>query len=216
MAITSYSELQDAVRNWGHRGTTDDLLIPDFIQQGENMLNRRLRTLDMYQTADMTASTSVNTLALPAGFLEPLALFLKAPGETDSEEIWFIEPESFTETTNIRRPQFYTISTTLVFDSVSDQAYQVEFKYRKKYDIAADTTNWLIQEYPEAYLYSALYYLAMYTRDATQAQANKAEAESLIAMINRHETKRIGNDTRVMRTELPFSRTQNFRNQGRY
>lgn len=205
MTISNYSELQDAVRNWGHRGTSDDVRLPEFIQQGENMLNRRLRTLDMYQTAAMTTSTSVNTLALPTGFLEPLGLFLKATGETDSGEVLFIEPESFTTTTNIRRPQFYTTGTTLILDCVADQAYAVEFKYRKKYDIATDLTNWLIQEYPEAYLYSSLYYLAMYARDTAQAQANKAEAESLIALINRHETKRIGNDTRLLRTELPTS-----------
>jgi hypothetical protein len=75
MAITTYAELQAAAANWLVRA---DLTarVPEFITLAEARLNRNLRARLAEVEQTLTATVGARTIPLPAGFAEPLALWI--------------------------------------------------------------------------------------------------------------------------------------------
>ena len=88
MAITTYAELQAAAANWLVRA---DLTarIPEFIALAEARLNRVMRARLAEAEVSLSAGAGVRTLALPAGFTEPLRLWIERA--TGRDEVPFRE-----------------------------------------------------------------------------------------------------------------------------
>ena len=196
MSISNYSELQTAVANWLHR---DDLSarVPEFIQMGEVVLNRKLRTLDMEQIATLTASTSSRFLDYPAGFIEMQALFISNDYlvSDPNAEIVYIEPSTFRDSivTGNGQPTAYTIKDRIEFNIIPDQAYSIECRYLKKYDIASDSTNWLLTNYPDLYLHASLSAAALFVSDDSRLATFKSLTAEGIEETNNAEARKRGN-----------------------
>jgi hypothetical protein len=161
MAISNYSELQIAVADWLH----DDILtpkVPDFITLGEVTLNRRLRLMQQEEVATINTSIVNRFGTLPSDFLELIDLALYSDNS----------PQTLTQTTLAKinemptnvyaMPRFYAISSSIIFDVISDESYACQLRYYKKLDIETDLTNFVLTNYPDLYLYSALLASAPY------------------------------------------------------
>ena len=128
--------------------------LPNFVNKGEAILNRRLRLLSMETTASLTLSASASTISLPSGFLEHIGLRYT----TDN----FVPPQvSFHDlddlkTTASGKPEIYAIGANIEFNQTADQAYTLTQRYYKAWDIATDTTNTLLTNNPDVYLYAGL------------------------------------------------------------
>lgn len=155
MSIANYTELKAAVAD---HLTRSDLtaVIPDLITIGESRLNRKLRLLEMEQTASLSASQDSRVVALPSRFLEALSLRLTASGE----EYSLVQKD----TTDLDRliasssgqPRLYAVSSQIEFERPADQAYALTLRYFRRLDLATDETNFLLTAQPDIYLYSAL------------------------------------------------------------
>lgn len=204
MSISNYSELQTAVAEWIHR---DDLAarIPDFIQMGETVLNRKLRTLDMEKIASLTASTSSRFLAYPSGMIEMQALFISNDSlvSDPNAEIVYIEPSTFRDhiQTGSGQPSSYTIKDQFEFNIIPDMAYTLECRYLKKYDIASDTTNWLLTEYPDLYLNASLAAASLFVVDDARLGTFKSLTAEGIEEANNAEARKRGNSMAYMRCD---------------
>jgi hypothetical protein len=198
MSISSYSELQTALTNYTHRADLTSR-IPEFIQMGEADLNARLRTKDQEDTASSSMSTSTNTLALPAGFLEAQRLEYTS----DLEEITFVASPLLIADTGTGQPGFYTIrDSNMVFEVTPNSAYAVKLYYRKKYDIATDLTNWLLTNYPNLYLYSAMVHAMLYIANDSRASAFRVYLDNEIELVKRSEARKRSSGG-VMQNDLP-------------
>lgn len=191
MSISNYTELKTAVANWLH----DDLftsIIPDFITIGEASLNRQLRLFQMENTATLSTSITDRFAALPSGFLELIDLAIYAdnyPQTLTQESLASINERSTTVT---GLPKFYAISSNIVFDIISDQVYTCSLRYYKKLDIAADTTNFLLTDYPDLYLYSALMAAAPYIQDDARIGTWASMLDNAIKATNRVDARSRG------------------------
>lgn len=210
MSISTYSELQDALANFTHRADLTSR-IPEFIQMGEADLNARIRAKDQEETASYSMSTSVNTLALPAGFMEQQRLEYTA-SPYQYEEIVFIASPLLTVGTGTGQPFTYTIrDDNMVFEIIPDAAHAVKLYYRKKYDIATDLTNWLLTNYPNLYLMAAMAWAAFYAKDyATEANLRGKLYGSdghggEVAVLNRSEARKRGSGG-IMQNDLPVGK----------
>lgn len=210
MSISTYAELQTAVSNWLHRADVSSH-VTDFINMGEALLNRKLRTVDMETRGTSTMSTSSRFLALPTGMLELQSMFIQDP----ASEVVFIEPyalrEYVTSETASGMPSHFTVKDEFEFNCVPDSAYVVELHYFKKYDIATDLTNWLLTNYPELYLHSALSAAALFIRDNDLLAASKGLVNEAIAEINDQEARKRSSHMGYLRVDdqLLGSRKEN-------
>ena len=158
MAISTYSELQTAVANWLDR---DDLTlrIPEFIALAEAKFNRvlRLRSMEAKYTANTVAGQ--RNLALPTGYIQMRNFQVNGNPLTT---LSYVTPEIYDRlwggsTSGI--PKFYTILANEVsFGPIPATVMEVEMLFYKKFDnlsITA-TTNSLITDAPDVYLYGAM------------------------------------------------------------
>lgn len=187
MAITTYTELQTAVANWLNRSDLTTR-IPEFIALAEARLNRDLSLRTMESNEAVVTVIGSRFIALPAGFSEPLALFIEK--STGREEIPFV-PSKMETSASQGQPYYWTIDgTNIAFERPADQVYSLTFKMLKNSALSdALPTNWLLTNYPDIYLAAtlvegfgylqddeALKWLARYNQ--TLAEVNYAENRS--------------------------------------
>lgn len=161
MAISTYAELQTAVASWLHRDVSQ---IVDFITLAEKRINSLLDSRIAEVDASLTATISSRYIALPAGHMRPLGLWLTT--YNPRIEIGYEIPENIHVSTASGQPFRYTIDgSNIAFDCPADLAYTFTFRYKKGYDIASTSTNDILTNYPGLYLYGALVDSCMLTRE---------------------------------------------------
>ncbi len=160
----NYTQLQTMIDNWLHRSDLT-AMIPDFITLGEAYLNREV--IQPVNEATVTTSISDRYAALPTRCTEVVSL-VDPYGNSlicrTSKEVKEASVDS------VCLPSQYAVTTQFEFDSVSDQAYSLDCFYRKRLDIAADTTNWLLDTYPDCYLYASLVQAMPYIKNDARIQ----------------------------------------------
>ena len=158
MAISTYSELKTAVENWLDR---DDLTarVPEFIVLCEARFNRALRIRAMETKESASTVAGQRGLALPTGYIQMRNLQINSNPITPMR---YVTPEIYDRLyggTSTGTPEFYTIlSDEIQLGPTPASVQTIEMLFYKKFDALSDvtTTNWMITNAPDAYLYGAL------------------------------------------------------------
>ena len=164
MALTTYAELQTSIAEFLNR---DDLTakIPDFITLAEAQMNAELRHWRMEKRA--TASLDSQYTAVPLDFIQPVRFSIigsqiSSLSQTDSKTITDLRAAN---SNALGRPTEYTIidGSIEVFPT-PDTTYTLELLYYENLDALnnGNTSNWVLQYYPNAYLYGSLLHSAPY------------------------------------------------------
>ena len=200
MAITTYAELQAAAANWLVRS---DLTarIPEFIALAEARLNRLLRTRLSEVEVAVTATFGARTIPLPAGFTEPLRLWLERDG--GREELPFRDASLMAATSLRGVPGAWTVDgATLAFDRPCDQAYGLTLRMLRAFSLSdAAPTNALLSVFPDIYLFATLSEAAPFLRDAELAAAYETKLNRAIDETNAKAAR--SRAARVLTTDLP-------------
>jgi len=161
MALTNYTTLQAALISALHRSDLATV-VPDFITLAEDKLNKRLRIRAMENR--VTASVSSEYVALPTGFLAMRNFQINS---SPRQRLEYATPEyldaAYPDPTDTDTPLFYTfVGGQIQLAPVPDTTYTAEMDYYKAWDIATDSTNWLLTNAPRCYYYGALMEAAAY------------------------------------------------------
>ena len=172
MAITTYAELKSSIANWLNR---DDLtsVIPDFISLTEAGINRDLRHYKMINRVDATLDSRY--VQMPADWIETVRFGITS-GTTYRLEL--ISRDDMLEyrqnTSDIAGiPKFYAnIGDTIEVFPTPAAEYQMQLQYYAKTPALSDsnTTNWLLTDAPDIYLYGSLIQAAPYLNDDARAE----------------------------------------------
>lgn len=186
MTITTYATLKTAIADFLNR---DDLtsVIPTFIALAEADMQRKLRHWRMEVRA--TASLDTQFSAIPADWVETIRFYLTT-GETSRLELIsqaeMIDRKQADGNVN-GRPSYYAM-TGAQFElyPIPDGIYASELLYFAKIPALSDsaTTNWLLTNAPDAYLYGALIHSAPYLKDDARIQVWAALYQSAIDNLN--------------------------------
>ena len=161
MALNSYDNLRAAIADYLDR---PDLAaqIPDFVDLAEARHRRDIRSNDMLTRSQVTfAKQSAPYVALPPRFLQMRLLRVL----TDPvRRLQPVTPDQLTMargghlTTTYCQPSFYCVHEELEFDVSPDQDYVLEMLYYAAFPPldATNTTNALLVNNPDAYLYGSL------------------------------------------------------------
>ena len=158
MAISNYSELNTAVANWLDRDDLTDR-IPEFIALAEARFNRllRVRAMETKQTASTVASQ--RNLALPTNFIQMRNLQINTSPITSLE---YVTPEMYDRLyggSDTGTPKAYTIlADEIQLGPIPASVQTIEMLFYKKFDAltSSATTNWMITNAPDVYLYGCL------------------------------------------------------------
>lgn len=187
MAITNYTTLQAAIGKWLARA---DLTaeIPDFIAMAESEMDQKLRC--QYNESSASTAIASGVIAVPAGYVAMKACYI------DKAEPVYLEPKSLSfilaeyPSSRTGSPRFFARRTSdFVFGPWPDSNYTIQQYYYKGLDVATDTTNDVLTNARDVYLYGSLYHAAIYTRDADQEQKWGNKFWSTMTVLNESEIR---------------------------
>lgn len=167
MALTTYNELKTSVADWLNR-TDLTAVVPDFISLAEAQIERTLRTRQMIVRA--TASIDTEYSAVPADFLETKSIKLNTNPVTALAFESIDAMDQLKSTTYIAsgKPQYFSIvGGQIRVLPVPDATYTAELTYYAKLSklSSTNTTNWLLTQAPDVYLYGSLMQAAPYLKE---------------------------------------------------
>jgi len=172
MTVASYSDLVTEMEAWLNRADLSDR-IPTFIRLFEARMNRRLRSPDMEQTFSRTTVIGTNTYAVNSRIRELRDVYtaddsITATYRMTGENI-VVDPTPTSEYTF-----YYSGYTTLSGLSLSN------------------TTNWLLDDHPDAYLFGSLCMAEAYLGDDARTSLWKqAWDEALSEITKEANSKRL-------------------------
>jgi hypothetical protein len=168
MALSTYAELKTSVADWLNRSDLT-AAIADFISLAEAQMERVLRNRNMLTRG--TGNITVEYTALPADFLDGLTL--KLTGTNPITPLQFETLNNLDQLQNTTylsngKPLFYAIiGTNFRVLPIPDSTYAYEIDYYAKLAklSVSNTTNWLLTQAPDIYLYGALLQAAPYLQN---------------------------------------------------
>jgi len=186
MAISTYAELQASIANFLNR---DDLTatIPDFIALAESSISNSLRHWRMETRVDTALSGQF--MSIPSDWLATIRLHLDNTGTTDVRYLPRAEMQRMraeqVDATGIPAYYGHNAGQFEVFPT-PDGSYTSTLLYYAKVPTLSDsaTTNWLLSNYPDIYLYGALLHSAPYLKEDERAQTWAALYTSAIERVN--------------------------------
>jgi len=198
MAITTYSELVTALGAWTNTRSDLTALWPDFIALFEARMNRLIRVPEM--EAESTSTTTEETLALPTDFLAIREV------RVDGEAVPSMNPQALRQLyleSTASSPLGYTIvGTNLLFQPAPSSSIEVGITYFQKIPAltSTNTTNWLLDKYPDIYLYGTLCTAQAYLRDDERLAVWKGAWDEALGELERAGIKaRLPSTPLVMR-----------------
>lgn len=191
MTIASYSDLQTAIANYAHRtgDTTFTTNVPDFITQAESRMERD-QLLRQMETEDALSTTQGNNyVALPSGFISPIAAWILL--STVRYPIELRLPEQLPYYAAQAYPRLCAVdNTNLRFERPADQVYTVYLRYFKSFNLSNSvTTNALLTSDPDIYVAACMCEAALWTQDQNALQVWEQKYAQRAAEVKNREAR---------------------------
>jgi len=202
MALTTYAELKTSIADFLNR---DDLTsaIPDFITLAEADMQRRVK--HWRQEKRSTAELDTQYSAIPADFLEVISFHISSGDYRSLELISRSEMQDrrYRSGDASGKPAFYAITAgEIEVYPTPDGTYDAELYYYSRIPAlsASNTSNWVLEYFPDAYLYGSLVHSAPYLKDDPRLQTWAALSKNVIDGINiESESSKFGGSGRRMK-----------------
>ena len=206
MSITTNAELiaaLDGASGYLHR-TDLTAKIPDFIRLAESRINRKLKLLLQETESTLTATIGSRLMAVPTRFGTPIALWLTT--YLPRTEMVYVDPALLPVTSSNSGSDYYTVDGAYIAtENPADIAYTYTLRYLTKFDIASTSTNTVLTNYPDVYLYGALVESVSLTRDFESLGAWQQKFDLAIKEAQTETTATRGKAT--LRTEFAGQRS---------
>jgi hypothetical protein len=167
MTLANYAELQSAMSDFLNR---DDLtaVLPSFIRLAESRMDRDLRHFRQEVRSTITLATQYVTI--PVDYLQPIRLQILDASTNPVEPISMaqmlqLRADSYDQT---GKPTHYALTAgSFELYPTPNMSYSASLVYYGRVPAlsGANTTNWLLTEAPDAYLYGSLVHSAPYLKD---------------------------------------------------
>lgn len=176
----TYSDLKTAIADFLHR-TDLTTQIPNFIERAEAALFREINVKDL--RVSTTGTTTGEYVTLPADFSEVVRLTCTYSG-TEYDLDYGSQPVDYTMTA----PKYFALENNKlrIFGSSTGQAYTLYYTPKVAALSASNTTNWLLTNAPDLYLYASSLEAARYSRDDQLEAKLGAMLDPLIDGIKRY------------------------------
>lgn len=204
MSIATYADLKTSVADFLNR---DDLtsVVPTFIRLAESRIDRELRHWRMEGRS--TAELDTQYSAIPADFLQPIRLQITDAPTSEVSPISTAQMLQLRSERNDRvgRPTNYALTAGgLELYPTPDVTYAASLVYYARVPALSDsnTSNWLLAEAPDVYLYGALVHAAPYLKDDARMAIWEAMFSTGIDILGKSSADaKYGGSGLVMRTK---------------
>jgi len=188
VALANYTDLKASVADFLNRSDLTSV-IPDFITMAEADLNRTLRVREM--SIRTRAPIDSQYVKLPADFLGMRNIDLLTDPVTPMtyKNLQNLDIHRVGDATG--KPIYYSIvQNNIEFAPVPDGTYTIEIVYYQKVPtLSSNTTNWLLDNHPDAYLYGTLQHSAPYLQSDERVGVWAGKYQQVIEQITTSDEK---------------------------
>jgi len=159
-------------------------VIPSFITLAEADIARKVKHWKQEKRVTLSLDESHETV--PSDWIETINMYLEDGSPVLFTPIAEISRQKLRHPAN-GKPSMYTINAgEFEFYPVPNQAYNLTMVYRARTpELSVDgDTNWILNDYPDVYLYSALLHTAPYLKDDERVTLWAGLKESAIMSLN--------------------------------
>lgn len=170
MALANYADLQASIADWSHR-TDLTSIVPDFVAMAEARISRDLRLRKQITSTTLTAVGGSQDVALPTDWLELENVTL---GTTPARQMTYVTVEQldskYPQGGYNAMPAVYTIEgDILMLGPVPDADYSIDLIYYARLpSVITSSTNWLLTNHPNIYLFACLIEAYYYSQHPDQ------------------------------------------------
>ena len=186
--ITNYANLQTTIADFLNR---DDLtsVIPTFIQLAEAQINRDLRHWKMEKRASGQQSSGDSHMQIPSDWVETIRMNISDGGTKPLDLISrkAMEDKRAGNENMAGTPRYYThADSQFHLYPTPNATTNIELLYYAKTDALSDstTTNWLLGDAPDVYLYGSLLHSAPYLAEDERVGVWAQMYSAAIAQLN--------------------------------
>jgi len=172
MAITNYTNLQSTIADYLNRSDLTSI-IPVFVQLAEAQMNRDIRHYEMEARSTGVQDAGDEYMQVPSTWLENIRAHVQGTGTTPLDLISraaMADKRAGAEDM-AGRPEYYCMADgQFQLYPTPDSEYTIELLFYEKIpDLASNSTNWLLEEAPDVYLYGSLIHSAPYLQEDERA-----------------------------------------------
>jgi hypothetical protein len=169
MSLGTYDDLQAAIARTLNRDDLSDS-IPDFIALAEAAIDRTLRHWRMETRA--TADVSDRFFAVPADWLQTIRVLRPEGGRIGLVSHADLQDRRAASLTTGAPVCYAMAAGAFEFYPVPDASYEVELLYYARAERLSlgSATNWILETYPDLYLYGALIHSAPFLGEDARLQ----------------------------------------------
>lgn len=184
----TYSELKTAIADFLHRTDLTSQL-GGFIERAEAALFREINIKDL--RVSVSGTTTGEYATLPTDFSEVVRVTCTYSG-TEYDLDYGSQPIDYTMTA----PKYYSLENNKlrIFGTSTGQAYTLYYTPKMAALSDSNTSNWLLENASDLYLYASSLEAAKYTRDTALEDRLTNQVAPLIDSIKRY-TERKGQPT---------------------
>lgn len=168
MALATYSDLIAAVPNWMARSDLTSR-IPEFISLAESDFNRELKTRDML-VVNQNFVIAAEYVPVPAGFSQVQNFYINT---NPRNALVFLPGDAQTTLYNASGiPKYYSIVGSMFrFAPFPNGSFGTTLVYYQDIPgLQANSTNWLMRDHPNLYLFNTLMQASLFVQDDQAAQ----------------------------------------------
>jgi hypothetical protein len=185
--ITDLASLETAIGNWLHRSDMAGV-VDDLIMLAEKRINADVKSRHQDDIVTLTTTAGVNTVAIPDDMIDVRRLRVM----TDPVVVLkYLAPDQMAVTYTLSYssvPRHFTvIGSNLELAPVPDAAYNIELTYVQAVPAlsSTNTTNWLLTNHPNVYLFAALVEAQAYIVDDQRIAVWDQKYREALAGVNR-------------------------------
>jgi hypothetical protein len=186
VAVTSYSELQTAVENWLARSDLS-ARVPEFITLTEGQMSRKLWSLENEVRATSSTVKGDQFVSMPDDLRYIRAARLQTDPVTTLTPVPHDYGRRYYAAAGNSKPHSYAVfGQSLELFPTPDGSYTIELTYIKGVPALSDTntSNLILDRYPDAYLHGALFNAHEYLMDEERAAYHEKRFERALQEIS--------------------------------
>lgn len=190
MPLASYSELTAEIDFWLNRADLS-ARVPTFIALFEARMNRMLRVPQMETIATQPTTANISSYTLPSDCVGVREVYLDEDADTVLAPMTPAQLRAYSSLSGA--PAAYTITgEKLVLAPVPSSTNTLAIDYYRAIPALSsdNTTNWLLTDYPDAYLWGALCMAEAYLKDDERVGVWKSAWDECLAEIERDANRR--------------------------
>lgn len=166
MAIANFTDLKTTVADYLARGDLTSV-IPDLIILAESTFNREFVHWRMETRTTLATTAADAFVTLPTDYVQGRSLVIQGSPRVILQLVDLDSLENeFKASANQKPTKYSIIGNEIRLGAIPDSIYTIDFTYYARIpDIATNTTNWLLTNHPDVYIYGTLLEAAPYIQD---------------------------------------------------